>query len=80
MTAMIHMASGLLRISLRMEIRWRIGAAPAGRIAYGGEEERMLGDPTEHAGYLVVEAMVQQLAGVGVTLLRQEKFSVGRWM
>jgi len=36
--------------------------------------------PTEHAGYLIVEATAQQLAGVGVTLLLQEKFSVRLWM
>jgi hypothetical protein len=40
----------------------------------------MLDDPTEHAGYLIVEATAQQWAGVGVTLLRQEKFSVRVWM
>jgi hypothetical protein len=40
----------------------------------------MLNDPTEHAGYLIVEATAQQFASVGVTLLRQEKFSVGLWM
>jgi hypothetical protein len=40
----------------------------------------VLNDPTEHAGYLIVEATARQLAGVGVALLRQEKFSVGLWM
>jgi hypothetical protein len=40
----------------------------------------MFDDTTEHAGYLIVEATAQQLAGVRVTLLRQEKFSVGLWM
>jgi len=40
----------------------------------------MLDDPTEHAGYLVVEAMAQRWAGVGVTLLRKEKFGVSLGM
>jgi hypothetical protein len=56
-----------------MEIRWRIGGVPAGRIAYSGE---VLDHPTEHAGYLIVEATAQWWADVGVTLLRKEKFSV----
>jgi hypothetical protein len=36
----------------------------------------MLNDPTEYAGNLIVEAMAQRWACVGVTLLRKEKFSV----
>jgi hypothetical protein len=40
----------------------------------------MLDDPSEHVGYLIIEATAQRWAGVGVTLLRQEKFSVGLWM
>jgi hypothetical protein len=40
----------------------------------------MFDDPAEHAGYLVVEATAQWWAGVGITLLRQEKFSVRLWM
>jgi hypothetical protein len=42
--------------------------------------ERMLDDPTEHAGYLIVGATAQRWTGVGVTLLSQEKFSVRLWM
>jgi hypothetical protein len=40
----------------------------------------MLDDPTEHAGYLIVEATAQRWVCVGVTLLRKEKFSVRLWM
>jgi hypothetical protein len=36
----------------------------------------MFEDPTERAGYLIVEATAQRRAGVGATLLRKEKFSV----
>jgi hypothetical protein len=36
----------------------------------------MFDDPTEHAGYLIVKATAQRWAGVGVTMLREEKFGV----
>jgi hypothetical protein len=36
----------------------------------------MFDDPTEHAGYLIVKATAQWLAGVGVPMLRKEKFGV----
>jgi hypothetical protein len=60
-----------------MEIRWRIGPRRRVELLIA---ERMLDDPTEHVGYLIVEATAQWWAGVGVTLLRQEKFSVRLWM
>ena len=52
-------------------------ASSAGHAAQTGPDRMVtFDDPTEHARYLVVEATAQRWAGVGITLLRKEKFSV----